>query len=80
MATTRQPLFADTIQVIQQSITYELIPAEKGGDVVTVLDHPSCSTQGETIDEALSNADDAWLACLLVDKAQGFTIPQALEE
>ena len=78
MATTRQPQFANTIQVIKQSITYELIPAEEGGYVVTVLDYPSCSTQGETIDEALSNAEDALLACLLVDKEQGFTIPQAL--
>jgi predicted RNase H-like HicB family nuclease len=72
----RQSLSTNTIQVIKDAVTYELTLAKEGGYVVTVFDYPSCFTQGETIDEALFNAEDALQACLLVDQEQGLTIPQ----
>lgn len=72
-------VYADTIRVIKDSITYDLAPAEEGGYVITVMDYPSCATQGESIDEALANAEDALYGCLLVDEEAGFTIPPFVE-
>ncbi len=57
----------ETIRLTKQGITYQLEPAEEGGFVITVLDYPTCITQGETIDEALANAEDALWGCLIVD-------------
>jgi predicted RNase H-like HicB family nuclease len=72
-------LDTDMIRVTKQSITYELVPAGEGGYVITVVDYPSCASQGETIDEALANAEDALLGCLIVDSEVGLPIPLSLE-
>jgi predicted RNase H-like HicB family nuclease len=74
-----QSVYTDTIRVIKQSITYDLVPAEEGGYVVTVVDDPSCSTEGDTLDEAIANAEDALAGSLLVDRESGFPIPKAQE-
>ena len=74
-----QKISADTIRVTQHGVTYELDPAPEGGYVITVVDYPSCITQGETIDEALSQAEAALLGCLIVDHEAGLSIPEPLE-
>ena len=71
---------ADTIRLTKQGITYQLEPDDEGGYVITVVDYPTCVTQGETIDEALSNAEDALLGCLTVDQESGFAIPKTLKK
>jgi antitoxin HicB len=72
-------LDTDSIRITKQSITYELVPAEEGGYVITVIDYPSCASQGDTIDEALANAEDALVGCLMVDSEAGLLIPPSLE-
>jgi antitoxin HicB len=78
METMNRVLSTDTIRIIKDAVTYELTP-EEGGYTVTVTDYPSCSSQGETIDEALTNAEDALYGCLLVDQEAGFDLPKHLE-
>jgi predicted RNase H-like HicB family nuclease len=70
---------ADTIPITKHGVTYKLTPAPEGGYVITVVNYPSCTTQGETIDEALSYAEDALLGCLIVDHEAGLSIPEPLE-
>jgi predicted RNase H-like HicB family nuclease len=72
-------ILADTIRLTKQGITYQLDPAAEGGYVITVVDYPSCATQGETIDEALSYAEDALLGCLTVDQESGLALPEILQ-
>jgi predicted RNase H-like HicB family nuclease len=74
-----EKILADTIRLTKQGITYQLDPAAEGGYVIIVLDYPTCTTQGETIDEALSNAEDALLGCLTVDQEAGFLISKPLQ-
>jgi predicted RNase H-like HicB family nuclease len=44
----------------KQSYTYSVVltPAEEGGYVVTVPSLPGCITEGDTLDEALANAEE----------------------
>lgn len=79
MESIKQIQSADMIRIIKDSITYDLLPAEEGGYIITVTDYPSCLSEGETIDEALANAEDALYGCLLVDKEAGFDLPETLE-
>src|SRR3954467_8409342 len=79
METMNRVQSADTIRIIKDAITYDLLPAEEGGYVVTVTDYPSCLSEGNTIDEALANAEDALFGCLLVDKEAGFDLPETLK-
>ena len=74
-----QKISADTIRITKHGVTYELDPAPEGGYVITVVDYPSCTTQGETIDETLSQAEDALLGCLIVDNEAGLSIPEPLQ-
>jgi predicted RNase H-like HicB family nuclease len=71
-------LLAGTIRLTKQGITYQLDPAEEGGYIITVIDYPTCVTQGETIDEALSYAEDALLGCLMADQEVGLALPEHL--
>jgi predicted RNase H-like HicB family nuclease len=75
-----EKILSDTIRLTKQGITYQLDPADEGGYVITVLDYPTCTTQGETIDEALSYAEDALLGCLTVDREAGFVLPEILQK
>ena len=74
-----EKIFVDTIRISKQGVTYALVPALEGGYVIAVVDYPSCTTQGETIDEALSQAEDALLGCLIVDNEAGLSIPEPLQ-
>jgi predicted RNase H-like HicB family nuclease len=71
-------LIADTIRLTKQGITYQLDLAEEGGYIIAVAEYPSCVTQGETIDEAVANAEDALWGCLVVDQEAGFELPKSL--
>jgi antitoxin HicB len=48
---------------------------ETGGYVVSCPALPGCYTQGDTIDEALENIEEAILLCLEDMMAQGQAIP-----
>jgi predicted RNase H-like HicB family nuclease len=74
-----EKILADTIRLTKQGITYQLEPAAEGGYVITVVDYPSCATQGETIDEALAYAEDALLGCLTVDQEAGLALSKTLQ-
>ena len=74
-----QKIAVDTIHVTKQDITCALEPAPEGGYVITVVDYSSCVTQGETIDDAFSQAEDALWGCLNVDHEAGLSIPEPLQ-
>jgi predicted RNase H-like HicB family nuclease len=71
--------FSASIRIIKEGIMYEMMPQEEGGFVVKVLDYPSCITEGDTIEEALTMADDALYGCLSVDKEENLHISPVLE-
>ena len=75
-----EKILDETIRLTKQGITYQLDPDEEGGYLITVVNYPSCATQGETIDEALAYAEEALLGCLITDQETGFTIPEHLRE
>jgi predicted RNase H-like HicB family nuclease len=52
-----QKIVADTIRITKEGITYDLDPVPEVGYVIMVVHYPSCTTQGDTIDEALSYAE-----------------------
>lgn len=57
--------------------TVILIPdVEDGGDVVTVPALPGCVTQGETIEEAMDNAEDVIRLFLTSMEKHGEPIPE----
>ena len=74
-----EEISVDTIKVTKDDLTYELTPVSEGGYLVAVVEYPSCRSQGETIDEALENIEDALFGCLTVDQEEGLSIPETLE-
>ncbi len=70
---------SDIIRIAKNLVTCELTPVDEGGYMVTVVEYPSCASQGETIDEALVRAEDALLGCLTVDQGEGLPIPESLK-
>jgi len=67
------------LKVIKGNIEYELEPAEEGGYIASVPLYPSCISQGETLEEALDNIEDALLGCLAAARDLNLPIPQELE-
>ena len=59
-----------------------LAPIEDGGYVVRVPDIPGCVTTGKTLEEALSNIQDALSGCLCVleDRGEPIHKPSAPED
>lgn len=57
------------------SYSVVLTPAENGGYTVTVPTLPGCFTEGDTYEEALSNAREAIELCLEQLLADGEDIP-----
>lgn len=66
-------------RVIKDDIEYEFQPAEEGGYVVSVPAYPSCSSQGETFEEALDNIEDALRETLVAAQQLGLDIPPQLK-
>ena len=69
----------ERLKVIKGDIEYELEPAEEGGYIASVPIYPSCVSQGETLEEALDNIEDALLGCLAAARDLNLPIPQELE-
>ena len=70
----------ERLRVSVRGIEFELEVAEEGGYVVRVPFYPSCVTQGDTFEEALENAEDALLGCILAAKELHLAVPGELEE
>lgn len=59
-----------------------IYPEEDGGYVVLVPDLPGCMTQGETLDEALANIEEArelWIETVYTSGKQAISLPSQLE-
>ncbi len=69
----------EKLKVIKGNIEYEVEPAEEGGYIASVSLYPSCVSQGETLEEALDNIEDALLGCLAAARDLSLPIPQELE-
>jgi predicted RNase H-like HicB family nuclease len=48
---------------------------EEGGYIVTVPGLPGCITEGDTVEEAMSNAREAIIGYLEALKKEGFPLP-----
>lgn len=64
--------------VICKGIEYEFVPAEEGGYLVSVPMYPSCVSDGDTFEEALSNIEDALHETLTAARDLGLEIPEKL--
>jgi predicted RNase H-like HicB family nuclease len=64
-------------QILNYTVFLE--PAEEGGYIVYVPALPGCTTQGETVEEALDMAKDAIQGYLEVLKELGEEIPKEKE-
>lgn len=69
----------EKLKIIKGDIEYEFEAAEEGGYVASVPLYPSCISQGETLEEALANIEDALLGCLVAARDLKLPIPQQLE-
>src|SRR5205085_756577 len=53
---------------LKQSYTRMVRPAEEGGFIAEMLEFPGCVTQGETVEDAYANLEDAargWLEAVI---------------
>jgi len=71
--------YQEKLKIIKAEIEYEFEPAEEGGYIASVPLYPSCNSQGETLEEALVNIEDALLGCLAAAQDLNLPIPQELE-
>ena len=70
---------SEKLKVIKEKVEYEFKAAEEGGYVASVPGYPSCVSQGETLDEALANIEDALIGCLLTARDLKLPIPPQFE-
>ena len=77
--TTKKSPTAAKFKVTKGGIEYEFEPAEEGGYVVSVPLYPSCVSQGDTFEQALTNIEDALLGCLATARDLNLPIPEPLE-
>ncbi len=61
-------------------IPLELEPQPEGGYTVTSPDIPELITEGDTVEEALDNARDAFVAVFEIYEEQGRGIPARLAQ
>jgi antitoxin HicB len=55
-------------ELLKQPYTRIVRPAEEGGFVAEMLEFPGCVTQGETVEEAYTNLEEAargWLEAVI---------------
>ncbi len=62
----------------KDGVDYEFETAKEGGYVVRVPLYPSCVTEGDTFEEALSNIEDALYGCLAAARDLNRPIPRQL--
>ncbi len=69
----------EKLLVTRNGIEYELEPCCEGGYVVCVPLYRSCVSEGDTVEHALNNAEDALLGCLAAARELNLPIPRELE-
>lgn len=60
-----------------------IYPEEDGGYVVLLPDLPGCMTQGETLEEALANIEEArelWIETVYASGKREIALPSRLEQ
>jgi len=62
------------------AVTVILEPEEDGGYSVHCPVLPGCSSQGDTLDEALANIQEAILGVLKVRQQEGISLPEETPE
>jgi len=62
------------------AVTIILEPEEDGGYSVHCPALPGCSSQGDTLDEALANIQEAMLGVLKVRQQEGMSLPKETPE
>jgi antitoxin HicB len=75
----RKKIILSKFKLNKDGVDYEFETAEKGGYVVRVPLCPSCVSEGDTFEEALSNIEDALLGCLLTARDHKLPMPPELE-
>ena len=75
----RKKLISSRFKLNKDGVDYEFETAEEGGYVVRVPLYPSCVSEGDTFEKALSNIEDALLGCLLTARDHKLPIPPELE-
>jgi antitoxin HicB len=67
-------------EILKQSYSRVLRPAEEGGYSAEILEFPGCVTQGETLEEAYANLEDAARGWLEVVIELGQSVPEPTAE
>ena len=75
----RNGFIASRFKLSKDGVDYEFETVEEGGYVVRVPLYPSCVSEGDSFEEALSNIEDALLGCLLTARDHKLPIPPQLE-
>ena len=65
--------------MLQATFEVQFIPLDEGGYMVRVPDLKGCITDGQTIEEATKNADEAIRCYLKMLLDEGSPIPNAVE-
>ncbi len=66
----------EVFEVINRGIRFRLEEAPEGGYFASVPDLPGCFSEGETLDEALSNIRDAMLLYVECAAEDGEALPE----
>ena len=75
----RKKFILSKFKLNKDGVDYEFETAEEGGYIFRVPLYPSCVSEGDTFEEALSNIEDALLGCLLSARDHRLPIPPELE-
>ena len=64
---------------VKYRITAVLIPQPKGGHTITCEELPELLTEGDSVDRALENVEDAFAATLELYEDLGCSLPEAIQ-
>lgn len=67
-----------SITILSQPYARVLIPEEDGGYSAFILEFPGCGSQGESVDEALKNLEEAAIGWIEAALDEGQDIPEPL--
>ncbi len=68
-----------SLKIMKDGVEYSFEIAAEGGYIAAVPLYPSCHSQGDTLDEALANIEDALVGCLLAARDLKLPIPSQME-
>ena len=60
-------------------ITVILTPQPEGGYIITCEELPELLTEGDSVDRALGNVEDAFAATLELYEDLGYSLPEAIQ-